>query len=280
MKKELFTTKKKINKTKIGIISDIHYYEKYKQKILDNLLNQIKEEKPNYFVIAGDILDKSNYKYDRLLTFLNDISNICPVIMILGNHDIYKRVKGKIVEDRCNNFINDISSNNNIHLLEDNNYLDNNINFYGFDFPTDYYYKERERYGSFIKNLGNIHPKLDSKNYNIVLFHSPTNIFRYIERNPDSNLAKADLIISGHMHNGCIPYIITNIFNKIFKSNRSLISPEKTLFPKYSQGRVYKIRDGIIYEGVSKLSASSGILHKLDCIYHKQVKFIEIENEE
>ena len=280
MKKELFTTKKKINKTKIGIIADIHYYEKYRQKILDSLLNQIKEEQPNYFVVAGDILDRANNKYDRLLNFLNDISKICPVIMILGNHDTYRRVKGKVVEDKCTNFINDISNNKNIYLLEDNNYLDNNINFYGFHFPSFHYYKDKERYGSFIKYLGNIHPKLDDKNYNIVLFHSPINIYKYIERNPDSNLAKADLIISGHMHNGCIPYTITNIFNRLFKTNRSLISPEKTLFPKYSQGRVYKIRDGIIYEGVSKLSVSTGILHRFDCIYHKQVKFIEIENEE
>ena len=67
------------------------------------------------------------------------------------------------------------------------------------------------------------------------------------------------------------------LFNKVFKTNMSLISPEKTLFPKYSQGRVYKIRDGIIYEGVSKLSISTGPFHKLDWIYHKQVKFIEIE---
>ena len=168
MKKEIFYTDKKIKKTKIGIIADIHYYDKYNNKILENLKKQIEEEKPDYLVVAGDILDKANYKYDNLLKFFKYVSNICPVVMILGNHDTYIRNKKRIRESaKPNDFIEDINKCNNIYLLEDETYIDNNICFYGFSLPQEHYYKDRERYGSFIKYIGNINPKLDNKNYNI-----------------------------------------------------------------------------------------------------------------
>ena len=62
MFKEIFYTKKDIKDTKIAIIADIHYYDDYNNKILDKITKQIIKAKPNYLIIAGDILDRSNYK--------------------------------------------------------------------------------------------------------------------------------------------------------------------------------------------------------------------------
>ncbi len=280
MKKEQFYTNKNISKIKIGLLSDIHYYDNYNNNILKKLEKQILDEKPNYLVIAGDLLDKANYKYDGLLEFLKNVAKTCIIIIILGNHDIYiKPNKKKIVYYANKDFINDITSIDNIYLLDDTTYIDNNICFYGFTLPLEHYYSAKENYNDFLKQIDRLKTNLDPNNYNILLLHSPVNIYNYIKNNPNSNLAKTDLILSGHMHNGCLPYWITNIFNKIFKTNMSLISPEKKLFPKFSQGRIYKIKDGIIYEGLSKLSYSTRMLHIFDKIYHKKVLFFEINKE-
>ena len=262
MNKEIFTTKKDINKIKIGILADIHIYNGFNYKILDKCEKQINEEHPNYLVIAGDILDRSNYNYQGLLEFLKRIAKNTTIIMVLGNHDTYKRItKNKITEEINTNFIEDIKKEKNIYLLDDTTFIHDNICFYGITLSFNHYYKNREKYNDFLNEISTLKTKLSPNNYNILLIHSPINIYRYIERNPESNLAKTDLIISGHMHNGCIPYTITNPFNKLFKNNRSLISPH------------------IIYEGLVKLSNSSGLFQYLDFIYHRKVKFIEIKKE-
>ena len=278
IKEEIFYSNKIEKDIKIAIIADIHYYPKYNTKILTNIINQIKTNKPDYLIIAGDILDKSNYEYQGLLEFLKELTKYTKIIMTLGNHDIYYRLKRKkSIEEINNNFINDLASLNKIYLLRDNTFIENKICFYGFDLDYEYYYRKKEKITDFINKVDKLNTKLDSNNYNITIFHSPVNIYEYINKYTDSNLAKSDFIISGHMHNGCLPYCFTNIINKTFKINHSLISPNRHLFPDYSQGRVYKIRDGIIYEGISKLSKSSVLLHKLDFLYHKKVKFITIK---
>ena len=273
---EIFKTNKDINDIKIAILADIHYYPKYSKKILNKIKMQILDNKPNYLVIAGDILDKSNYDYTYLLKLLKELANSIKIIIVLGNHDIYYKKKGIIYEEINYNFIQELDKTKNIILLRDEKYIDNNICFYGFDLNYNYYYKTKEKYEVFANQVSKLKTKLDDKYYNITIFHSPVNIYEFINKNPESNLAKSDLIISGHMHNGCLPYWVTNIFNKIFKTNKSLISPNKRFFPDYSQGRVYKIRDGIIYEGLSKLSKSANFLHYFDFIYHKKVTFITI----
>ena len=67
MKQEVFLTKKNISQTNIAIIADIHYHNHYNKKILDSIKKQIIENKPDYLIIAGDLLDRSNYKYQDLL---------------------------------------------------------------------------------------------------------------------------------------------------------------------------------------------------------------------
>ena len=60
MKEEIFYTKKDIKDTKIAIIADIHYCPNYNEDILKNIYKQLLKAKPQYLVVAGDILDRSN----------------------------------------------------------------------------------------------------------------------------------------------------------------------------------------------------------------------------
>ena len=111
--------------------------------------------------------------------------------------------------------------------------------------------------------------------YNILLFHSPQNIYRFLKDNPNHELNKADLILCGHTHNGLLHYTFTNFINKVFKTTRSFINPQMQLFPKYTQGKNYE-RDGYTFEGLTKLSKSTRKLAIFDKLYPKNIGFIDI----
>ena len=276
MHKEIFYTNKDIKDFRLVVFSDIHYHDDYPLKLLNKIVKQTKEAKPDYITILGDILDSTSCtNLDPLKSFLEEIASIAPTIVILGNHDEKSGYNHHWESLKNNNLIGILKSIKNLHYLEDSNYEINNINFYGFKLSYEHYINN-EHYDSFIDELNDIKPNLNDKNYNITLIHSPINIYRYLEDNPKHNLNKTDLILSGHMHNGVIPFWFSRIINKLFHTNRSLISPNKKFFPNYSQGKIYK-RDGYIYQGLSKLSNSTRILSLFDHFFVKKIMVIEIK---
>lgn len=278
MNNEIFTTNKQINDAKIVLISDIHYYEGYKQKILDKILNQIIQVSPNYICIAGDVLDTTNdQNLDQLYEWLNELSSIAPTLVVLGNHDEKSGRIGNWKHKTNKEYIKQLNNINNLYLLDDNNKIFDSINFYGFNLSYNYYEANDEKYSIFEEEVKDLNPKFKKDTYNIILFHSPINIYKYINNNPNHPFNECDLILSGHMHNGCLPFWITNIINKVFKSTRSLISPLKIFFPKNAQGRIYKIKDGYVYQGINKLSHSTLFFHKFDFIFRKNIQIITIK---
>lgn len=279
MKKEIFYTNKNIKDTKIAIISDIHYYyPHFNLKIFKKIVSQIEKNKPDYTCICGDILDDAKYEnLEELKAFLEELANINKVIVILGNHD---QKSGNL--DDWNYHSNEVlektlKSVENLHYLNDNTFTENNITFYGFNLSYNHYETENESYETFALEADKLKCPLNDNNFNITLFHSPLNIYKYLKNNSQSKLNKSNLILSGHTHNGCLPYFFTNKINKLFKTNSSLVAPDRSLFPKYSQGRLYKIKDGYIYEGVTKLSKSTEIFHHFNFLFPVHVKFIEIK---
>ena len=72
------------------------------------------ENKPDYLIIAGDLLDRSNYKYQDLLKFLEQIAKITILIIVLGNHDYYINNKDKTISNGVNQeFIKKLNNLNN-----------------------------------------------------------------------------------------------------------------------------------------------------------------------
>ncbi len=277
MHNEIFYTNKDINDFKVALISDIHYYPEYNQNIFDKLIKQIKDNKADYIVIAGDTLDSSDtYDLKKLERFLKELSSYAPTFIIKGNHDEKKGSMHNWTSNKNNEYIKLISNIDNLHYLDDNTFTINNITFYGFNLSYDYYEIENETYESFCKEMANINCRLSETTYNITLFHSPINIYDFIKNNPKHNLSNSDLILSGHMHNGCLPFFLSYPINKIFKSSRGILSPTRKFFPKYAQGRVYE-KDGYIYEGVTKVSHSTKMLHSLDALFQKNVEFLTIK---
>ncbi len=277
MKEEIFYTDKDINDIKIAIISDIHYYTGFNKKIFISIINQLQKNKPDYITIVGDILDTSEtYNLALLEYFLKKIAIIAPVIVVLGNHDEKNGYMRNWEYHPNEELIKLLTSIKNIYFLSDKSKTIDNITFTGLRFSFEYYEKNHETYESFCKEMKSKKFKLSDKTYNVTLIHSPINIYKYLKENKEHQLTKSDLILSGHMHNGCLPYWFTNIINKVFKTSRSIISPTRKLFPKYAQGRIYE-RDGYVYEGISKFSKSTKLFHNIDFFYHKKVKFIIIK---
>ncbi len=280
MHNEIFYTNKNIKNIKIAVLSDIHYYPDFNQKTFDKIIKQIKENKPDFIAIVGDILDSSDTEnLDKLKNFLTTLADIATTLVSTGNHDEKKGAMKNWTSNKNNKFINMLNSIHNLYYLNDTTFTINNITFYGFNLSYNYYEVDEENYETFCKEVNNLKCNLNEENYNITLCHSPINIYKFIKENPNHNLNKSNLILSGHMHNGCLPFIISHPINKIFKSSRGLVSPARTLFPKYAQGRIYE-RDGYVYEGVTKLSHSTKIFHKFDFLFQKKVEFLTIKTQE
>lgn len=279
MHNETFYTKKEIPEIKIALLSDIHYYEGYNNKIFERLLSQIKRNNPNYITIAGDILDSSHItNFDSLKNFLINLANIAPTLVVIGNHDEKAGYMHNWTYNKNNSLLELLKSINNLYFLNDSIKHFDNITFYGFNFSFEYYEKDNETYESFCKEIKKLNSDLPNNTYNITLFHSPINIYNFLRENKKHFLNKSDLILSGHMHNGCLPFILSYPINKLFKTSRGLLSPTRKFFPKYAHGRISE-RDGYVFEGICKLSHSTKALHKFDIFFQKKVEFITIKKD-
>ena len=271
-----FYTNKKIKQTRLAILSDIHYYSGYPIKQLNKFIEQTKEGNPDYIVIVGDTIDDSGESdFKTLREFLTKLSSIAPTLVVIGNHELKNRYRRHWRPMANQDYIDLLKSIDNITFLSDKSYKKDNLNFYGFNLSFNHYEILDEEYNSFCEEVSRLSPNLEDDNYNIILYHSPINIYKYLENNPKSNLNKANLILCGHMHNGLLHYTFTNLINKLFKTTRSFVSPHMKFFIKYAQGKNYE-RDGYTFQGLAKLSKATGFLHFFDRFYCKRVGFIDI----
>ena len=225
----------------IVLLSDIHYKNKKDYKKLDSIMRRIKKIHPDYICITGDIIDDNNYKdKEYLIKFITELSYISKVIMCLGNHEYYIDKKRKVFGlDEI--LFKQISLIDNVYLLKNDNVVFEDINFYGVHLPIEYYMHDKESLSSFNKY---IKIKTIKDKYNVVLIHSPINIVNY------KSINDIDLVLSGHMHGGLTP----NVLRKILKGT-GLVSPLKTLFPKYAYGHIkYNNTSIVISGGINKLS--------------------------
>lgn len=253
---------------RIILLSDIHYFNKKIIPSLYELLKSIKELKPDYICISGDIVDDKNIKdQEILIKWFKDLKEICKVIIGLGNHDFYfNHTPEKSYDKKLFDSIDKIK---NVYVLDNKVYSRDGINFIGVTLPSEYY-DNKEDGGTLIHFMNKKYPYL-SKGYNIMLIHSPyqiarINVLKELKCNKNINL-----ILSGHMHGG-----LTFEFLKIILKGRGLVTPQKCLFKKYCYGN-YKVYNTniIISSGITKLSKS----HKigiLSFLYKSEITIIDI----
>lgn len=257
-------------------IGDIHYNETTSAKKLEYIKYAIEDAHPDYIFITGDLLDrpkitKNKEKIKLLVSWLNSLGNIAKVFISLGNHDI-------ILEEDYK-FFNKLNDINNIYVLNNQSYEDENVFISGFTLPTNYYYniekhEDEDALLETLQNNFNLVTNLPKKKYKVALIHSPILLS---EKKVIEKLKEYDLILSGHMHNGLIPKIL----DKIIKNNYGLISPDKRLFAKNTRGKIKtKYYTIIITGGITKLSPSSTkILSKLNGLYPISINKITVKGE-
>ena len=257
-------------------IGDIHYNETTSAKKLEYIKYAIEDAHPDYIFITGDLLDrpkitKNKEKIKLLVSWLNSLGNIAKVFISLGNHDI-------ILEEDYK-FFNKLNDINNIYVLNDQSYEDENVFISGFTLPTNYYYniEKHEDENALLETLQNnfnLVTNLPKKKYKVALIHSPILLS---EKKVIEKLKEYDLVLSGHMHNGLIPRIL----DKIIKNNYGLISPDKRFFAKNTRGKIKtKYYTIIITGGITKLSPSSTkILSKLNGLYPISINKITVKGE-
>lgn len=263
----------KINKTRIVLISDIHYHSTFDIRKFKIILDNIKSLRPNYICITGDLIDNSKVFNDELsykifIDFIKNLGKITKVIITLGNHEIESK-NYKINEH--NELIGKYKNIDNVTILNNEIYVENNIKFIGYNPTYEYYKSKGKKFNLLVEDFNKKDFEIDDSFYNILLIHTPKDLLEDKIYNKINNFNKIDLILSGHMHGGLIP--------DTFSGNYGLISPGKRLFPKNVRGYLTKANTHlIISSGITKLSYSSHIFRHFNGLYKMNIVKIDIDS--
>ena len=265
---------------KIIHLADIHFNRDTKEKKLILLGDVINNEKANYVIITGDIVDGAEITYDNekikeLISFFQKLAKNNKILISLGNHDTK-------MDDKS--FFAKLGKIKNITILDNQNYVDDNMCVSGLTLPRNFYYNKVEResktiFTSHLEKYAHVIDKLVDDKLKVALIHSPMVL---ADDDILVKLAKYDLILSGHMHDGMVP----GWLKFVFRNNRGIISPYKKLFPRVAHGKIVKEVNGkkvtlIITGGVTKLSlASAKILSKMNFVYDMGINRIIIKRKE
>ena len=266
---------------KICLITDLHFSNDYDLSILKKIEDNVYEHKPDFICLSGDIIDSANMIHSENINYLKEfiirLSKISQIIITLGNHEITikttSRKNKKADIDEVIDWFMELNKLENVYFLNNKNLVRGDICFIGFNPDYEYYSKEESK--SFVKELdGKI--KMNKKYYNILLCHSPINIFNPITLKYSKEIKKSNLVLSGHMHNG----MIIKCFD--FGGNWGLISPLKKPFPKYARNKASKCIDNrridlIINGGIIKFSSCNPKYIKcLNCLFKPSISYINI----
>lgn len=198
------------NNYKIVQISDFH---NTKSKTLTNdLIEEIKGQKPNIIVLTGDLIDSNKTDVEVAINFIKKINNIAPIYYVSGNHEAsissYTKIKEQLVENKV------IILDNKTEVLKIN---ESEINLIGINDPQMVY--ECFVSDSEIIKVELDNAKYDDNKYNILLSHRPELFDTYVEK-------ELDLVLVGHAHGGQIriPFM------------GGIVAPNQGFFPKYTSG--------------------------------------------
>lgn len=274
---------------KFVVLSDLHYSYCVKNEKLDRILNEIRNIKPDYILFPGDIIDSTDMVKDhkeekRFLNWLKKLGEIAPTLMSLGAHDFYKRDKigphrwTYDFNKRLYKKLNDIK---NVYLLDNTFYEDNNVFVVGYTQSFEYY-----RYGNhkslyedkdtMLKELKELHKKifLNPKKVNLLLVHSP---MRINEPEILKELKDYDYYISGHMHNGCVPPVLYELWN----STRGIVSPNTNFFPKNERNTLRNKGDKLLVNGpLTMFHVNTGLFERMNFLFPSYLSILNLTNDQ
>ena len=271
----------KINESTINLalISDIHYKNKYDIKRLEFLLRKYLLYKPNYILILGDLINDSfilEKDWKTLLIYIGLFAKITKVFCVLGNHDTMTKIGNKWELKINENFISALSELKGLTLLNNETVLLNEgLFFTGINFSSEFYEKEKENSSKYIVDVNTIFPhQLPDDTFNIIMQHSPNNLFNENVVKQIPFYKNADLAISGHQHNGCVPTYLNRIPTN--KGIVGFVGPNMKFFLDNCRGTklINKSLTGCVLSPV--INFSDGIFEVVNPLFPVQEQYIRI----
>lgn len=220
---------------KIVFLSDLHNYSYGVNN--EKLIRAIEREKPDYILVAGDMLVAKPGKSTEIAeNFMKQLPGISEVYHSNGNHeqrlkeseDIYGELYVKYESSLKDAGVHCLS-NERVALSWDNK----SLAIYGLELPHKKYKKFRKQVLK-VEDVESLLGKAKEDDFNILIAHNPTFMDTYMKWG-------ADVTVSGHLHGGVvrIPFI------------GGIISPQFILFPKYS-GEMKKVGEkfSVVSKGI------------------------------
>lgn len=272
---------------KICVISDLHFSYRVKNEKLNALTKKLRERKPDYLFIPGDLVDSNDMIFDsaeekRLLNLLEKLGSFTKVIISKGNHDVYKKSskehkkrtgdRWEVIENT--EFVKKVNALKNVFYLDNEAYEDKNIYVLGLTLSSSYYRllnsekdpkNPGENLDELLKNLDNLDQKLithlPKNKLKFTLIHSPAHLDDY---RVQSELSEFDYFISGHMHNG----LVTPLVDEIWRSDRGIVNASRGVGAKNTRLSRKKLGKKMIIAGATTTwHESVGVFHKLNTLY-------------
>lgn len=208
---------------KLIFLSDLH--GKIYGRDNKSLIKAIKREAPDYILVGGDMLTRSNIKsQEDAVSVIEQISAICPVFCANGNHEQKMKEQPAVYQGRYEDYKKRLQCAGAVLLENESADMKMGglpVTISGLEIPVSCYghFKEGPLKVSDIKEyIGSPDPS----RYQILLAHNPVYMKQYREWG-------SDLTLCGHLHGGIVR--IPGI--------GGLISPQAAIFPKYS-GDIYR----------------------------------------
>lgn len=213
---------------KAVLIADLHNKKYGKDNRM--LLDAIRKEKPDFILVAGDILvAKPGKSLQTAVDFLGELSKDYPIFYGNGNHEHRLRIYPETYGSMADEYEEKLKNIGIQPLVNQKKFLGKyGICVYGAQIDKEYYKRFR------VMNMGENYMdellgKCDKENYNILLAHNPDYFPRYAQWG-------ADLVCSGHVHGGVVRVPIWG---------KGILSPGIRLFPKYDGG-VFREKNSIM----------------------------------
>ncbi len=287
-------TRKNIKEKSIVTLSDVHFSNDFFISRLFQLINILKEIKPDVICIPGDFLDTlddSITQRQSIIDILKEFSRIAKTCMSFAAHD-YSSVMTNEERNRIQKIyfsqLKNIDSNF-IPLLPDEKTVidlgDTTISGYSLPLDAPYYLENIDALisyiASYVASLG-----LSPKDYNILSCHSPISFFDEsgLKSKYKMSIDEINLILSGHYHAGLMPKFLQFL-------NCGLIAPGKkpfTTIPHNIVGlfsnpcedfNVAISRGFLKIPGTVKteLGSVGKLLYQLNNVYKPDIDFVRIK---
>lgn len=211
-------------------LSDLH--KKQFGKGNKRLIRKIKEQSPDIIIMSGDMVSRDSVNFDNYESLLDGIKDY-RIFACFGNHET--DMPAEMLESYLK-----ISDRYGVKtLVNEFARLENGLNIAGLAVEREYY---RNSDGSY-RNLkdytiAEMEKSLGEHSFPLILLaHNPLFFEVYADWG-------AEIIFSGHVHGGVVRLPIV----------KGLLSPERKLFPEYSEG-TYSKKNSVmcVSRGLGKL---------------------------